>query len=286
MIGWNSSTRWNALRSRVPTQGVVAVPHAGLMDWVRLGSGPVPMVMVPPISDGLWTVRQSAWRLAWRYRHVLGDVQLLALSRRRSIPSSYTVQDHARDYIAAVERLEWPPSIWEGVSAGGPVSQWVTVTRPDLVRGLILSVTMHRIGEQTRTVLRSWRTLAIQQRWPELYWSLVDYNARPRGLARLPLLRLPMYMIPPPVDAGRFIQMVNELLDADTRDILPLIRPRTLILAGELDAIVPVEIPREMAALIPSSDLRIYEQFGHAITNQLPDYLIQIRRFVRSIGQG
>jgi pimeloyl-ACP methyl ester carboxylesterase len=253
------------------------------MEWVCVGSGPIPMVLVPPISDGLWTVRQSAWRLAWRYRHILGDVRLLALSRRQPIPKSFTTADHAEDYIRAVEQIGWPPSIWEGVSAGGPVSQTVAATRPDLVLGLILSVTMHRISQLTRTVLLSWRKLAVERRWPELYWSLVDLNARPRGLSRYPLLRLPLRVLPPPADGERFIRMVDQLLEADTTAMLPRIRSSTLILAGKRDAIVPPEIQHEMAAAVPRSELLLYGQYGHAITNQLPDYPRRIRGFVKKV---
>jgi pimeloyl-ACP methyl ester carboxylesterase len=256
------------------------------MAWVRLGSGPVPLVLVPPISDGLWSVHSFAWRLAWRYRRHLRDFRILALSRRQPIPPGFGLERHADDYARAVDALGWGASVWEAVSAGGPIAQWVAIKRPDLVRGLILTVTLHRVDEVTRTVLMDWRRLAAEERWPDLYWSLVDLNARPRGLSRFPWLRLSCRVLPRPADPARFERVIDELVDLDMSSVLPNLRSPTLVIAGAQDSIIRVEIQHEMAAQIPESTLVVYDGFGHAVPSQQPDYARQMTRFVQRCWPG
>ena len=268
-----------SLKQLLPQRGILRLSDGTHMEWVRLGNGPVPLVLVPPISDGIWTVRSFAWRLAWRYRHHLRQFRMLALSRRQPIPPSFDVDRHADDFIRAVGQLEWGPAIWECTSAGGPIGQVAAVKRPDLVRGLILTVTTHRADDRLRSVLLFWRKLAGERRWPELYWSLVEMNARPRGLSHFPQPGALLRLLPDPTDPSRFIQLVDEFLVLDNSSILSRIGCPVLVIGGEQDAIIPSDLQREMAALIPKSTLVMYAGYGHAVPTQQADYPRQLRRF-------
>src|SRR4029078_2336671 len=114
-------------------RGTLRLADGSRIDWLQLGRGSLSVVVVPGIGDGLWTIGQSAPQLVWRYRRRFWSHRLLILGRRDPIPSRFGVEEHADDYLRAVERLGWGPSIWECISAGGPIGQCAARWRPDVV---------------------------------------------------------------------------------------------------------------------------------------------------------
>ena len=89
---------------------------------------------------------------------------MLALCRRDPIPAGHRVEDYAQDYIRALEQLALGPVVLECSSAGGPIGQWLAAERPDLIRGLVLSSTLHTVPSQTRAVFERWIALARSAR--------------------------------------------------------------------------------------------------------------------------
>jgi len=222
-------------------------------------------------------------QLAWRYRHRFWSHHILILGRREPIPSGFGVDEHASDYLRAVERLGWRPSIWECISAGGPIGQYVARWRPDVVRGLILASTTHRLDAQLRSVLETWRNLAHGQHWAELYWSMAALNHRPAAADRYRPLRPLLRFIPPPRSPQRFLSLLDGLAKLDNRAILPDITCSTLIIGGEQDCIISADLQREMAGLIPNSRLVLYAEYGHATPVEHPGYEVVTRRFMEEI---
>jgi pimeloyl-ACP methyl ester carboxylesterase len=80
-----------------------------------------------------------------------------------------------------------------------------------------------------------------------------------------------------PEQAARIIEMWRDegVPDVDPRRIeIP-----TLILHGKADAIVPIEVSRELAELIPNAELLELEGSGHVPTMTRPDEVVAaIRR--------
>jgi 3-oxoadipate enol-lactonase len=206
---------------------------------------------------------------------------LLVLSRRQPIPEDSTWEQHADDHIWALEKLAWGPTILECHSAGGPIGQWIAVKRTDLVRGLILSATMHHPSEHTRAVVSHWRDLARQQKWAELQWSCVEYAYRPETVERYRPRKSVLGMLPEPRHPERVVRIYDELLALDNRAILSRIACPTLVIAGEEDNVVPADVHRAMAALIPNSRLLLYPGYGHANNQENPDYEVKATRFMQ-----
>jgi pimeloyl-ACP methyl ester carboxylesterase len=253
------------------------------MDWLQLGRGPLPVVIVPGAGDGLRTVDQSAIQLVCRYRRRFRSHRVLILGRREPIPSGFGSDEQARDCVRAVERLGWGPSIWECISAGGPIGQCVARWRPDLVRGLILASTTHRLDARLRSVLKTWRDLARDRHWADLYWSMVELNHRPATAAHYRPLRPLLRLVPPPRSPQRFLNLLDSLARLDNRAMLPDITCPTLIVGGEQDRIISAGLQREMAGLIPDSRLVLYAGYGHGTPVEHPGYEVVTRRFMDEI---
>ncbi len=264
-------------------KGSLITPDGDRISYVALGDGPIPIVLIPGAGDGLATMEDAARRVAFFYRERAPRYRMLLLSRRQPIPHGFTIEQHAEDYAWAMEHLGWGPSVIECNSAGGPIGQWLAVRRPDLVRGLILSVSLHRTVPHTRAVLERWIELARQGRWYDLYRSSIEYTYRPQRAEKyrpfLPALRL----LRPPRYPERMERVLAGLLDLDNRPILPSIERPVLVIGGEEDRVIPAHVQREMAELLPNSRLKLYPGYGHGNDQENPDYDPQVDAFARSI---
>jgi pimeloyl-ACP methyl ester carboxylesterase len=260
--------------------GSLRLADGARMDWLQLGVGSLPVVVVPGAGDGLWTVKQTALLLAWRYRRRFHSQRLLVLGRREPIPPGFGAKEHAEDYAEAVDRLGWGPSVWECVSAGGPIGQWAALCRPDLIRGLILASSMHRADETLRSVLTCWLDLVRDRRWADLYWSIAVLNRRPAQLARYRSLRPFLRLVPAPRSPERFVNLLDGLMHLDNSTIAPKVGCPVLVVGGEEDRIITAAVQRKMAALIPNSRLVLYGGYGHAAPLEHPEYERTTRHFI------
>ena len=244
----------------------------------------MPLLFVPGAGDGLATVADAALRLAFYFRKRLGSYRMLLLSRRQPIPPGFTAEQHADDCLWAAERLGWGPSVVECNSAGGPIGQWVATKRPEMVRALILSCSLHRTSEHTRELLEYWTQLARDERWYELYRSGIEHTYRPQTVARYrPLFPLLLRLLSRPRYPERIERVFEGLFGLDNRPILPRISRPTLVIGGEDDMVVPAQVQREMAILIPESWLILYPGYGHGNDQENPDYARQVDLFVSNL---
>jgi pimeloyl-ACP methyl ester carboxylesterase len=78
--------------------------------------------------------------------------------------------------------------------------------------------------------------------------------------------------------------MLFAFAEADLRDVLPTIEVPTLLLYGEADQRSPLEIARNMHAMIPESRLVIIPGVGHESNLEAPEiFNTEVRSFLREI---
>jgi pimeloyl-ACP methyl ester carboxylesterase len=194
------------------------------------------------------------------------------------------MEAQADDMSFAIDQLGFQNTVVECNSAGGPIGQWLAVKRPDLVSGLVLSVTLHRSNPHTSAVVQKWLELVEQERWPELTMSTIEYTFTPQTVSRYRLARpLLRFVAPPPKHPERLRNIFLELLDFDNRGILADIRCPTLVSGGEDDRVIPAEIQREMCSLIPDAELQLYPGYGHGNDQENPAYRPALDTFIDSI---
>lgn len=276
-----SDSRWTLLPRY--SKGALATPDGAQIPYVTLGDGPSPIVFIPGAGDGFSAVNQAALRLAWFYRRRARRYRMLLLSRRQPIPPGFGVEEHADDYLWAVKRLGWGPSVFECNSAGGPIGQWIAAKDPDLAHGLILSCTLHRTDAHTLSIIRYWMELARRREWKKLSWSSIEHTYRPKTVARLRPFRPLLGLLSRPRHPERVIRLFEGLLGLDNRPILDRIVCPTLVIGGEDDRIISPEIQHEMAEHIPNSHLELYPNYGHGNDQENPDYDRQVNEFVSAI---
>jgi 3-oxoadipate enol-lactonase len=213
-------------------------------------------------------------RLAGDYAIVLYDKRGHGLSDVGQVP--YSIEDHASDLVGLLDLLAVKSAFICGLSAGGLVAQALYQCRPDLVQGLILCDTAHRIGTQD-----SWNTRieavkksglgSIADRVMEL-WFTPTFR-RPENTAydgyRNMLVRQPM---------EGYIATCEAVRDADYTQAASKIAVPTICIVGDQDGSTPPDLVKSMARLIPDAHYEVIPDAGHIPCVEQPEALTSVIR--------
>ncbi len=246
------------------------------MDYFRFGTaGAQPVVILPGLS--VISVMTFADSIAQAYRK-LWDFDVYLLDRRSDLPSEYSVADMARDTGEALDALSLREAYVIGISQGGMIAQALAMERPELVGRMVLGSTAARVTESVGAVIRSWISLAKSRAVDELMEAFAqaiyteDFYRRNRK-AYVALGRLV-----PEESLRRFIILAEGTDGFDVYDGLEGIRCPVLVLGARNDRVLGWEASREIADKL-GCELFIYENYGHAVYDEAPDYLDRVSRF-------
>jgi 3-oxoadipate enol-lactonase len=176
-------------------------------------------------------------------------------------PGPYSVAMLADDLARLLDALEVHAAVVCGLSIGGLIAQTLAASRPDLVRGLVLMDTAHKVGtaelwEQRMAAIRAGGIAGIADEILER-WLTREFRAqRPEELAgwRNMLTRTPV---------EGYLGCCAAIRDADlTREASRLQLP-VLCMVGEEDGATPPALVAELAGLIPRARLVRVPGAGH-----------------------
>lgn len=205
----------------------------------------------------------------------------------RGDKASYTLDNNVEDMEALRQYLGLEKIVVIGASYGGMVALTYASRYPDRVSHLIAIVTVPdcRFLERAKAILAE-RGTPEQQAIAQHLWEgsfqdeehLRDYFRVTRTLYSITADPAD----PPPKAWKRAILSADAINVAfggflrtyDIRAQLSQITAPTLVIGARHDWICPPEFSEEIARLIPNSDLRIFEQSGHAVRADEPDALL------------
>nr|CAD6430295.1 3-oxoadipate enol-lactonase [Rhizobium sp. Q54] len=191
----------------------------------------------------------------------------------------YSIDDHVDDLIGLLDHLEFSRVVICGLSVGGMIAQRLYERRPELLRGMILSNTAHKIGARE---MWNQRIAAVEvggigslcdeimSRW---FTSEFRQPANPayQGYCNM-LTRQPL---------SGYTGTCAAVRDADFTASVPKIAVPVLCIAGEYDGSTPPELVRSLADLIPGSQYKIIEGAAHIPCVEAPAaYAAVIRSFL------
>jgi pimeloyl-ACP methyl ester carboxylesterase len=250
------------------------------MEYIRFGSGPQVLIMLPGLGDGLRTMKGTALPMAVMYRIFARAYTVYAFSRKDPLPQGYTTRDMARDQKEAMDALGIEQADVLGVSMGGMIAQHLAADYPEKVEKLVLVVTAARENPILLESLEEWTACALK----DDHRALMDSNLRriySEGYYRKNKWMVPVTgALTKPKSYDRFLIMADACRSHYAYDRLPCITAPTLVIGGEKDNSLGCEASREIAGKIPGAQLKIYPQWGHGLYEEAKDFLPAVTDFL------
>ena len=238
-------------------------------DYIRFGSGKKPLIMI----QGLNTrgIKGAALSLAYMYRIFAKEYTVYLFDRRPVVYDGITVRDMAADIASAMDALGLKNADVFGTSQGGMIAQYLAIDRPELVRRLVLAVTLSRNNDTVKQVVGDWIEMAERGDMKRFVLDMAEkmysetYVKKYRPL--MPLLTI----LQKPKDVKRFVILAKSCLTCDTYDILDKIKCPTLVIGGKQDKVVSGVASEEIAEKLGCA-LHMYEHLGHAAYEEAQDF--------------
>lgn len=234
--------------------------------YTRFGHGAEVVVVIPGIDDAVQNLHALPWFWAWYFRPLVRrGRRVLLISRARGLPPGLQIADLAEIYADLIERHVGPADVL-GISMGGMIAQHIAVSRPHLVRRLILAVTAHRLAGTGHERGQELMTLASEGRWLG-FMKLSNTLCFSGGLRWLVALALwlctPLAWLLARRSPGRsgaraaadFCHSARACALHDTEAMLSEISAPTLVWGAKADRLFPSASLERMASLLPAAEL-------------------------------
>ena len=247
-------------------------PDGARIAWTADGADdapPVLLVMGLAYPAAMWFRLVPA--LAERYRVIRVDNR--GAGETGDVPGApYTVEKMAADCLAVLDAAGAQSAHVVGISMGGLISQEIAVTAPERVRSLCLVAThpglAHGvINPEALALVTSGRTDMTPQEAAEMSIPFNYAPATPRERIEEDwAVRLPLAC-----SLAGYTAQVQGSLPWTRYDDLPALSTPTMVLHGELDALVPPENGRILAERIPGAELVTVPDANHVLMTDQPE---------------
>lgn len=243
---------------------------ASRVNLVRTGPrGGAPVVLVHPVGLDL-----TYWDRQIEDLRGTRDVIAFDLpghGRTPGGPADWTFDKAAATLAEVISSARAGRAHVVGISVGGMIAQALALSRPDLVRSLVLIGTAASFPEQGRQALRARAALARGGGMTAVLPSTIERWFTPGTVSGRPdvIDRVAKTLLhdDPAVHAA----MWDMIATLDFADRLDLIEHPTLILVGDLDPSCPPSAARALQTGIAGSRLEILPETSHIATLERPD---------------
>ena len=197
--------------------------------------------------------------LGRRFRAIRYDKRGHGLTDATAAP--YTMAQLGTDLARLLDFLGVRAAIVCGLSIGGLVAQQLAATRPELVRGLILMDTAHKVGtaelwQQRIDAVEGGGIDGIAAAILERWFTPAFRRERPEELAGW------RNMLTRTLVAG-YAGCCAAIRDADLTATTARLAVPTLCLVGDQDGATPPPLVRELAGLVPGARFHEIAEAGH-----------------------
>lgn len=246
------------------------------MRCIRFGKGTSDLIMIQGLNtNGL---KGTAGALARMYRLFAEKYTVYLFDRREDVFEGINVRQMAADIAMAMDTLHITKADILGISQGGMIAQYLAIDRPDLVRKLVLTVTLSRNNEITRETIGCWINYAEGKEFRRLVEDMTEKLYSETYVKKLkPLLSL-LTAVQTPRNIERFLILTKACLTCNTYDELDKIKCPVLVIGGAKDKVVTAEASKEIAQKL-GCEIYIYEELGHAVYDEAGDFKKRVLDF-------
>ena len=238
-------------------------------DYIRFGSGKKTLIMI----QGLNTrgIKGASLSLAYMYRIFAKEYTVYLFDRRPVVYDGITVRDMAADIASAMDALGLRNADVFGTSQGGMIAQYLAIDRPDLVRRLVLAVTLSRNNDTVKQVVGDWIEMAERGDMKRFVLDMAEKMYSETYVKKYRLLMPLLTILQKPKDVHRFVILAKSCLTCDTYDILDKIKCPTLVIGGKQDKVVSGVASKEIGEKL-GCRLHMYDDLGHAAYEEAQDF--------------
>ncbi len=249
-------------------QKSVAIQGSALQ-YITFGKGTRPLIMIQGLNTN--GIGGAADSLAFAYRIFAKDYKVYLFDRRPEVWEGITVRDLAADVAAAMDALGLSDACVLGVSQGGMIAQHLAIERPDLVRKLVLAVTLCENNDTVQDAIDTWVRLTEQGDFKALVTDMAHRMYSPAYVKHYKLFLPLLTLMQKPRDSRRFITLAKSCLTCDTAAELHKITCPALVIGGAQDKVVGTDAAEVLAQKL-NCPLHLYEHLGHAAYEEAEDF--------------
>ena len=252
----------------------------GETDWFRFGSGEKTLAIIPGMS--IKPISHSAEAIAAAFADFACDRTVYVFGRGRKVREDVSIETLAADVAEAMDGLGLRGADVFAVSLGGMIALRLALTRPELVRSLVLCSTCAGLGEFGRAETGKWAALADRGDGNALCREMIAAIYSPEFVAENRSAFDLLESMGEPDDIDRIGRLVRATAGFDVTGELGRITCPAFVLGSERDAVLSPEAVRALAAGL-GCDIYMYEGYSHAVYDEAPDFRGRIREFFASV---
>ena len=235
------------------------------MDYVTFGKGKKPLVIIPGLGDGLYTVKGMAMTFSITYRILAERYKIYVFSRINELRQEYTTRDMAADVAEALEILKITSAYVMGISQGGMIAQWLVADFPEKVQKLILAVTTAKPSQLARERIEHWQKLSQSGNFKHLMLDIAKHSYTQKSYQKWRFLYNIMGRLGRIKDEKRIAIQSQSCLTHDSLEVLKEIHCPTFVLGALEDDVIGVKGSKELTKAISGCQLHILKHSGHAL---------------------
>jgi pimeloyl-ACP methyl ester carboxylesterase len=271
--------------------GIFLTKRGVKLRYTRFGVGPEPLIVIPGIDDAVQNLHRASRFWAWYFRPLAASGRTVYLvSRARGLPAQVDLHELAEVYAEIIER-EFRSADVLGISLGGMIAQHLALSRPELVRRLVLAVTAHRLTDEGHAHGQELMALASSGRWRK-------FAARANALCFSGYLRqtiaVALWLTAPLTSlleqrargsargraASDFCSSARACARHDTEALLGQLAVPTLIWSAQGDPLFPISSVKQMVDLLPGGRLVTVDGAHAAFLQQRSKFQRTVLKFL------
>ncbi|MCF8565556.1 alpha/beta fold hydrolase [Alicyclobacillus tolerans] len=178
-----------------------------------------------------------------------------------------TVQQMSDLMIGLFDHLKLEKPDVCGLSLGGMIVQNLVVTHPERIRKAVIANSSPNFNSnQSRAAVEHWKSMFLQPNGPQVRlqqtWELLfspDFLSTPQAAVQYATWTRVLERM-----SGESLAYVAEgMLQFDVREKLPNVQTPTLVIAGKLDRLIPMEAAQDIQSKVPNAQFLVLENAGH-----------------------
>ncbi|MFX0106725.1 MAG: alpha/beta fold hydrolase [Candidatus Hodarchaeota archaeon] len=221
-----------------------------------------------------WEFQDEA--MAQHFTVIIPDMRGHGRTQAGELGMMINPDDFADDLDLLISNLDYEAVHVVGHSMGGIIAQHFVLRYPNRVNKLVLIGTSPRVHDTTIDVVYSWREAQVEGGQEAYFWASLRSGYNDEWIDSNPDLVQHFKEKAADVNEAGVVAAGLGLATLDMTENLASIKAETMILHGENDRVIPVEMGHLINSKIKGSCLRIFEDCGHSPTVEYQDEVNQI----------